>query len=124
MEPRTLDPNSEQTKEKKDGRADVVGESQLVEVGSALEERVDDIGDKQGCHEREYPLAAGVVVPLESVVFTDLLGEKQGAKQIQQNGVERNEEVKRKGPLADAGEIEFPPPEVNEIEEENNTQNR
>jgi hypothetical protein len=76
-------------RKRKDRRADVVGESQLVEVGSALEERVDDIGDKQGCHERENPLAAGVVVPFESVVFTDLLGEKQRAKQIKQNGVER-----------------------------------
>lgn len=42
MKPGTLDPHSEQTKEKKDGRADVVGESQLVEVASALEERVDE----------------------------------------------------------------------------------
>jgi hypothetical protein len=89
-----------------------------VEVGGPLEQGVYDVGDEESGHKGEDPLTAGVEIAFESVIFADLFGEEQSAEQIEDNGVERDEEVKGKGPLADAGQIEFPPPEVNEIKKE------
>jgi hypothetical protein len=95
--------------------AGVVKRTEGVEIITAFDERVGEVGEEQKGHESEDPAATGVEIIFEAGVVGHFFGEKEHAEKEKKNGVEGDEEIKREGPDVDVGETKFPPPEVNQL---------
>ena len=118
MEPGLSDPDSDKAEDKIGRRANGIGDPQAGEVIASFDKPVGNVGDEQEGHDREDPLMAGVVIAFETVVFADLIGEEERTQEVEQNCVDGDEEINGEGPLAYLDEVEFPPPEMDQVQEE------
>jgi hypothetical protein len=60
----------------------------------------------------------GVVIAFETVVLPDLVRKEERTQKVEQNCVDGDEEINGEGPLTNLHEVEFPPPEMDQVQEE------
>jgi len=73
LEPTVLDWNRGNAQHEQRCGAEVIYETQALQVWQSLNQRIGQIGHHQQSHEPEYPVLAGVKVILKPTIIGDLL---------------------------------------------------
>jgi hypothetical protein len=118
MESRIFDLTGGEAENDKGAGAEIVGDAEVLKVVRAFEDRVEDVAAKDRAEKAEDPGASGVEVMTNIGVVSERFRIEDRAEKVKEDDVEADEEVVREGPLRDVFEAEFPPPGVDEIEEE------
>ena len=97
---------------------DGVFDAEGVQVRRALEAGVDDVGEGSGGEKAEEPFAPREKVILVAGVVFEVGREEQRAEEVEENGVEDDEEIAGEGPCLNHRQAELPPPEMNDPKQE------